>query len=164
MDNIIKMVDKNKGEHISVVGDLYRIVISGNETNGAYAMIDMQVPPGGGPPPHSHSNFHESFLVIDGEVEFKTETGKYTAKKGDFINVPVGGAVHSFKNISNKIAHLVCTVVPAGLDEFFKEIGKPVQAGEFLPNKHLNEDELNQLVKIAEKYGQIIYPINYLDK
>jgi len=30
--------------------------------------------------------------------------------------------VHSFKNVSNQLARLLCTVVPAGLDEFFQDV------------------------------------------
>ena len=46
----------------------------------------MQVPPGGGPPPHAHPSFHESFYVVEGEIEFKTEVDRHIAKKGDLVN------------------------------------------------------------------------------
>ncbi|OQP41828.1 hypothetical protein A4D02_14205 [Niastella koreensis] len=59
---------------------------------------------------------------------------------------------------------MLCTVIPAGLDEFFKEIGTPVQPGEFLPPLHPDEKELKKLMAIAEKYGLVVYPPNYLDK
>jgi len=54
MVNNITAIGKNHGEHISVVGDTYRIIVSGKQSGGEYAIIDMQVPPGGGPPPHAH--------------------------------------------------------------------------------------------------------------
>jgi quercetin dioxygenase-like cupin family protein len=164
MINNIITVDENQGEHLSVVGDAYRIIISGKQTGGGYAVIDMLVPPGGGPGPHSHTDIHESFYVVDGEIDFKTEAGGYTAKKGSFVNIPKGGEVHSFHNNGNKIAHLLCTVIPAGLDAFFEEIGKSVPAGTFLPPPHLNPDELSRLMTIAERYGQKLYPPDYLDK
>lgn len=125
--------DADEGPHLSVVGDTYRLVITGEQTNGAYAVIDMLIPPDGGPGPHAHPNFQESFHVLDGEVEVKTETETYLARKGSFVNIPTGGVVHRFKNKSDQIAHLWCVVVPAGLDDFFKEIGKPVAADTFLP-------------------------------
>lgn len=164
MENNVRHINNNQGNHISVVGDTYRIIIPGKQTNGEFAMIDMMVPPGGGPGPHAHASFHESFYVVDGEVEFKTQEGKTIARKGDVITVPKGGAVHSFKNVSNSMAHLLCTVVPAGLDAFFEEIGTPVQAGEFLPHPHLDEDAIKKLMAIANKYGQQVYPPDYLDK
>ena len=161
IDNIIT-VDENQGQHVSVVGDTYRIIISGKQTEGNYAVIDMLVPPGGGPGPHSHASIHESFYVVDGEINFKTEAGNYTAKKGAFVNIPTGGEVHCFKNTSNSVAHLLCTVIPAGLDDFFMEIGNPVEAGEFLPPPVLNEEDIKRLQAIAEKHGQKLYPPNYL--
>ncbi|MEJ0101987.1 MAG: hypothetical protein WDO19_05240 [Bacteroidota bacterium] len=49
------------------------------------------------------------------------EGGKYKAIKGSFVNIPLGGKVHCFKNTTDTIAHLLCTVVPAGLDDFFRK-------------------------------------------
>src|ERR1700733_15195132 len=121
------------GQSLSVVGDTYRILISGAETGGAFATIDMLIPPGGGPGPHAHPDFQESFFVVDGEIEVKSKAGTYTATKGSFVSIPKGGIIHCFKNKSNKLAHLLCTVVPAGLEDLFIEIGKPVPFGEFLP-------------------------------
>ena len=46
--------------HLGVVGDTYTILVSGADTAGRYTLIDMHVPPGGGPPPHRH-DFEEMF-------------------------------------------------------------------------------------------------------
>jgi quercetin dioxygenase-like cupin family protein len=162
-DKNILTIDNGQGQSLSVVGDSYQILISGEQTNGNYAVIDMLIPPGGGPGPHAHKDMQEMFYVVEGEIEFKMEGGKYTANKGSFVNIPLGGAVHCFKNTTGKIAHLLCTVVPAGLDRFFQEIGKPVETGTFLPAPALNTEELNKLKSIAEKYGQKLYPPNFLD-
>ena len=53
--------------HIGLVGDTYTILVTGEDTAGKYTLIDMHVPPGGGPPPHRH-DFEEMFTVLDGEV------------------------------------------------------------------------------------------------
>ena len=80
--------------HIGLVGDTYTILIGGEDTAGKYTLIDMHVPPGGGPPPHRH-DFEEMFTVLDGEVEvtFRGATMKLTA--GETVNVPAN-APHSF--------------------------------------------------------------------
>src|SRR6267143_7270868 len=54
--------------HISVAGGTYTILVTGEETGGRYSLIDMLVPPGGGPPPHRH-DFEEMFTILDGEIE-----------------------------------------------------------------------------------------------
>lgn len=51
--------------HIGVVGDTYTIILSGEDTAGRLCLIDMHVPPGGGPPPHRH-DFEETFAVLEG--------------------------------------------------------------------------------------------------
>lgn len=163
MENHVRQIENTNGRLLSVVGDTYRIIIAGEQTNGEFAMIDMLIPPGGGPGPHAHAAFHESFYIMDGEVEFKTEEGKTIARKGDVITVPKGGAIHSFKNVSDSVAHMLCTVVPAGLDAFFEEIGTPVQVGQFSPPSHLDENSVKKLIAIAEKFGQQVYPPDYLD-
>src|SRR5450432_3772468 len=38
--------------HIGLVGDTYTITVTGEDTNGRFCVIDMHIPPGGGPPPH----------------------------------------------------------------------------------------------------------------
>src|SRR5207237_10288622 len=38
--------------HIGLVGDTYTILLTGNDTAGQFCLIDMHIPPGGGPPPH----------------------------------------------------------------------------------------------------------------
>ena len=150
------------GITISLVGNTYRILISGKDTGGAFAVIDMLVPPGGGPGPHAHADFEESFYVIEGEIEVKSEFGSYVASKGAYINIPKGGVVHAFKNKTNQAAHLLCTVVPAGLEKFFEEVGEPVAVGQFLPPKPMDEAYLKKLQATAEKYGQKVFPPNYL--
>jgi hypothetical protein len=40
--------------HIGLVGDTSTILVTGQDTAGRYTLIDMHVPPGGGPPPHRH--------------------------------------------------------------------------------------------------------------
>lgn len=141
--------NKNEGESISVVGDTYRVLIGGDQTDGKYAVIDMHVPSGSGPGPHSHTSIAEMFYIIEGEILFKSEEGTHLAGPGSFVNIPLDGPVHSFKNESDKPAHMLCTVVPAGLEKFFEAIGKPVATGTFLPHANPDEKEIEQLKKLA---------------
>ena len=157
------ILSADDGKNVSMVGDTYRILVTGKETNGAFATIDMLIPPGGGPGPHAHPDFEETFYVIDGEVEVKSEAGTYIAKKGAYVVIPKGGIVHCFKNKSEEIAHLLCTVVPSGLEQLFLELGKPVELGEFLPPPPMDPESLKKLIPIVEKYGQKVYPPDYLD-
>jgi quercetin dioxygenase-like cupin family protein len=153
-----------EGQTLSMAGDTYRLLLTGTQTGGAYAMIDMLVPPGGGPILHEHAGFHETFYVLDGEVRFQFEDKTLTAKKGQLVSIPQGGGVHCFKNVSTADARMLCTVVPAGLDAFFLEVGKPVAPGAPLPPHQMGPDEQQRAKAIAERYGQKLYPPDYFDQ
>ena len=45
--------------HIGLVGDTYTITVTGEQTDGRFCLIDMHIPPGGGPQPH-RQDFEES--------------------------------------------------------------------------------------------------------
>jgi hypothetical protein len=62
------------------------------------------------------------------------------------------------------MAHLICVVSPAGLDDFFLEVGKPVAPGTFLPPPAMDQAEVKRLGTIAAKYGMQVFPPNFLDK
>ncbi|MBD8080808.1 cupin domain-containing protein [Chryseobacterium caseinilyticum] len=70
----------------------------------------------------------------------------------------MGGAIHCFKNKSDTFARLLCTVVPAGLENLFKEIGQPVAQGEFLKIPELTEERKQILKQLDLKYNQKTYP------
>jgi quercetin dioxygenase-like cupin family protein len=110
--------------HIGLVGDTYTILVTGEETAGKYTLIDMHVPPGGGPPPHRH-DFEEMFTVLDGEVlvTFRGET--LVARAGETINVPAN-APHAFTNATGAPSRLLCMCAPSGQEEFFTLVGQPV--------------------------------------
>jgi len=157
-------VDPQGGETLSMAGGNYRILIPGEQTGKSFSVIEMLVPPGGGPGPHAHAAFQESFYVVDGEIVVRSETQQYVAKKGAFVSIPKGGAVHSFKNEGNENALLICIVVASGLEEFFREVGKPAAYGEILPAPPVTPEFGQKLKAAGEKYGQVIFPPDYLDK
>jgi quercetin dioxygenase-like cupin family protein len=163
MKQNIKIKSNTEGKILGIAGGNYRILISGEETNGNYAVIEMLVPPNGGPSPHSHPETQEMFYVVEGQFEFKTVGGKQIVDEGGFVNIPFGGAIHCFKNATDKVAKLLCTVVPAGLENYFNEIGQPTQLGQFLPIPELTSERIDFIKKIDEKYGQKTYPRDFLE-
>lgn len=145
----------HEGQLIGVVGDVYRFLATGAETNGQYAIWEAIVPPGGGPPPHVHTREEEGFYVIEGEITFSIGEERHVATAGMFANLPVG-TPHAFKNESNRPAKMIITVSPAGLEQMFMECGVPVvvnpETGEMqapAPTKQ----EIEKLLSIAPGYG-----------
>jgi quercetin dioxygenase-like cupin family protein len=110
--------------HLGVVGDTYTILLTGKDTAGRYCLIDMLVPPGGGPPPHRH-DFEEMFTILEGEIEVTFRGAKSVVRTGETVNIPAN-APHAFRNRSERPARLLCLCSPAGQGEFFMAVGVPV--------------------------------------
>lgn len=139
---------ERKLPRIGLVGDTYTILVTGKDTNGQYCLIDMHVPPGGGPPPHRH-DFEEMFSVLEGEVEFTFRGEKQVARAGDTVNIPAN-APHRFQNTSGSAARLLCMCTPAGQEEFFMKVGVPVE-GRTTPPPKLDEAAQAELKAKTEK-------------
>jgi quercetin dioxygenase-like cupin family protein len=141
-------------QHVGLVGDTYTITVSGNDTNERFCVIDMHIPPGGGPGPHRH-DFEETFILLEGEIEVTFRGKKATVRAGDTVNVP-SNAPHQFHNASAKSARMICICSPAGMDRFFIEVGVPV-ATRTTPPPTLNEKQMGEFLEkakaLAPKYS-----------
>jgi quercetin dioxygenase-like cupin family protein len=140
-----------EGRTIAVVGDVYRFLATGEDTNGRYAQWEAIVPVGGGPPLHVHSREEEGFYILEGEISFQIGEKRIVAKAGMFANMPVG-LPHSFRNESSKPAKMLISVVPAGLENMFFEVGVPVAQGATTAAPP-TQPEIEKLLAAAPKYG-----------
>jgi quercetin dioxygenase-like cupin family protein len=157
-DTKIIHLGPGEGEAFSAAGDVYRVLASGRQTGGVYALSEIRVSPNNGPPPHIHSREDESFFVLEGEVEFQVGDEKITARPGTFIQGPRGIA-HSFKNNTQRPARILGFVTPAGFENFFKEFARPVASFDS-PAIPASKDEIDKLLAAAPKYGLQILPPN----
>jgi mannose-6-phosphate isomerase-like protein (cupin superfamily) len=139
--------DDPNAPHIGIVGGTYTILLSGKDTGGRYCLIDMLVPPGGGPGPHRH-DFEEMFSILEGEIELTFRGERVRAKVGTTVNIPAN-APHFFKNSSAITARLLCLCAPAGQEEFFMALGTPVNA-RTSPAPDLGEPEQKAFIERAK--------------
>jgi quercetin dioxygenase-like cupin family protein len=139
--------------HISVAGGTYTILVTGEQTGGRYSLIDMLVPPGGGPPPHRH-DFEEMFTILEGEIELTFRGEAQRASAGSTVNIPAN-APHSFKNKSNQPVRLLCMCAPAGQEEFFLAVGDPVGSRTAPPpqlSKEQKAERIQRAKSLSPKY------------
>jgi quercetin dioxygenase-like cupin family protein len=108
-------------------GDVYRFLVTGAETGGAYFAMEAIVAPGGGPPPHIHHREDETFSIVEGECRLLLGDEWITAGVGDLVHVP-RGAVHCFRNESTETMRMIVTFTPAGIESFFQETLQLTQA------------------------------------
>jgi quercetin dioxygenase-like cupin family protein len=119
--------------HIALAGGAYTILLTGEQTGGRYCLIDMLVPPGGGPPPHRH-DFEEMFTILEGEIELTFRGESVKAGAGATVNIPAN-APHAFKNKSDKPAHLLCLCAPPGQEYYFMAVGDRMDSRATAPPK-----------------------------
>ena len=150
---VVQNPENNEAMHLGIVGDTYTILLSGADTAGRFCLIDMHVPPGGGPPPHRH-DFEESFVLLDGELEAAFRGEKRIVRSGQTVHVPAN-APHQFHNTSSAPARMLCICSPAGQEEFFKEVGTPVATRTTPPPKLSAEQQtafIKKAMELAPKY------------
>ena len=140
-----------EGKTIAVVGDVYRFLATGEDTDGKYALWEAIVPPGGGPPPHVHSREEEGFYILEGEITITIGENRLVASTGMFANMPVG-TPHSFKNESSRQARMLISIAPAGLERMFFEFGVPLPQGATSAAPPTRE-EIEKLLAVAPNYG-----------
>ncbi|MGO9483374.1 MAG: cupin domain-containing protein [Rhodomicrobium sp.] len=139
--------DSPQMRHVAVAGGTYTILVTGEESGRRYCLIDMHVPPGGGPPPHRH-DFEEMFTLLEGELEFTFRGRSSTIYAGSTVNIPANAA-HFFRNKGGQAARMLCMCTPPGQEAFFMAVGDPVDSRTAPPPK-LSKEEQEERMKRAE--------------
>ena len=113
------IVGPNDGASIEgPVGGPLTFKVRGEQTNGALTALENVIPPGQGPPLHTHANEDESWYVIEGELRFKLGGELQHAPAGSFVFVP-RGTPHCFENVADAPARILVMFTPAGMEHFF---------------------------------------------
>ena len=93
-----------------------KCIITGRETKGQMAVFEEIVPPGSGPPRHTHRSQLEVFHIIEGRLRFEVNGEVFECGAGAAAAVPPG-AVHAFRNIGATPAVIHFELIPAGDSE-----------------------------------------------
>lgn len=150
------VLQRDQGASYWVLGDLYTFKTVSQETNGTYSLMEMIVYPQTGSPPHIHSREDESFFVQSGEIQFQIDGKTLVATPGTFIYSP-RGQTHLFRNVSDQLAKMLCWITPAGLEQFFIEIGT-VADDPTAPPPPVIETDIQKTIALAPQYGLTILP------
>lgn len=118
--NVSLSVPADTGPSYWGPGDRYTFLVTGEQSDGAYFIMEAIVPPGGGPPPHIHHREQESFYVLDGTLDITIEDKVVAASSGDFVHIS-RGTVHCFRNTGTGTARLLLIFSPGGIERFFEE-------------------------------------------
>jgi quercetin dioxygenase-like cupin family protein len=100
------------------VGGPLTFKVRGEQTNSAMTALENVIPPGEGPPLHTHANEDESWYVIEGALRFKLGGDVHLAPAGSFVFVP-RGTPHCFQNVADAPARILVMFTPSGMERFF---------------------------------------------
>lgn len=150
---------KGEGEKSVLFGDLFTILLSGDETEGQYDVFTAEGHAGSMIPAHLHLWTHEIFYVVDGAVHvwLDDEHGDKqdrVLQTGDFAYVPKN-VVHAYRF---EATSKVLGTSTAGFGRFFHAMGRktekpgiPEQSEIFVPSRE-------QMQAAGEKYGTLFRP------
>lgn len=141
---------------LSVAGDRVAILLDGEATQNQYTVMEAELPPGSGPPPHVHSREDESFLVLSGEVTFYLGEKAIRLQENGYIFAP-RNIPHHFRNTGSTKAILLETASPAGVERFFEIIGRPLPSRTSPPSP-LTPQEIALMREKAPEFGIEILP------
>ncbi|MBX7133570.1 MAG: cupin domain-containing protein [Fimbriimonadaceae bacterium] len=151
MPNTITATHRDDADALWVVRD--RVRFMGDLAGTDLSVIEIEVPPGSGTPPHTHAS-PEIFRVLTGEITFGLfEDGppqQVRAEPGTVVTVPshVG---HNYANMSSEIASML-VVVEESMTQFFRDLGRAATP----PAGPPSENEIAEVMAACARHGIVI--------
>ena len=113
----------------------------------------------------AHTDFAFRIVFYGDEIEeiysFEPDSGRKIEQLSEAIIYPANIFVTTKERMHAAIRDIQDDLFKQ--IEYFKEIGKPVAIGEYLPPPPMDNPEvIKKIEKIAEKYGQKVFPPDYL--
>lgn len=125
------------------------------DTDGRFCQLEFTDPCGMAPPVHIHRREDETFYVLEGLVSVFIGDGRIDACAGQFVFMP-RDVPHSYLVRSERARALV-TFAPAGVEQFFAEMGVPVSDPDQQPAPVVPEHDT--FVRALARYGvEIVSP------
>ncbi len=137
-----------------------RLMLGGDETGGAVAIVEHPVEPRGSTLRHTHAREDEYTYVIEGEIGFEIGGEEFTAGPGHLVLKP-RGVPHAFWNATDKPAKVLEIISPAGFERFFEDVAALPRAGGMpepdtmrpLWERYGNAVDLQSGPELARKHG-----------
>jgi quercetin dioxygenase-like cupin family protein len=106
--------------------DQVTFLLTGEQTDGAFFMLEAIVPPACGNPPHIHGREDETFYIQQGTLTVHVGDKTLNASAGDVVKLP-RGLVHCFQNNGDVDVKVLAVIEPAGFEKFFEEAFCPAE-------------------------------------
>ena len=145
----VKYQPKPKRHYFDVA--LGSILLSGDDTGGAYCLLDLRVAPGLGVPLHTHTREDEAYFVLSGELEAEVGDETFTLRAGETLIAP-RNIPHQLRNSGNVANHYLIMFSPAGFEEFLKATSVPAPDDAVAPTEP-PAIAVQNVFELAASYG-----------
>jgi quercetin dioxygenase-like cupin family protein len=128
--------------------------IWGEQTGGAFSIVEHPIDPRAVVPPHLHTREDEFSYVIEGELGARQGDEEVRLGPGGYLMKP-RGILHSFLNPTDQPARILEIISPAGFEHCFKELGEYFATTEGQPDQEDRRDRraLRELVRLLVAAG-----------
>lgn len=136
---------------VHLLGNLLTYLKLPDDSPQSYAIVECRTAPGAGAPMNRHDE-DETFVVIDGQVEFTVGRESQIASPGDVVTVP-NGVAHVFTNVGEAVSTMLLIHRPGDAHvRFFFGAGEAVAEGttEF---PEMAPPDVPRLVAVAAEAG-----------
>ena len=127
------------------------ILLSGEDTGGAYCLLDVRVAPGLGVPRHTHTREDEALFVLSGELEATVGDKIFTLRAGETLMAP-RNIPHQLLNSGNVANHYLIIFSPSGFEGFLKATSVPAPDDAVAPTEP-PALAVRNVFKLAAGYG-----------
>ena len=135
-------VKAGEGNVLNVLGMPLRFLCDTEDTEGAWSLMEEEIPVGLGPPPHRH-DWDEAYYVVEGALDFEIDGKPVRVESDGFTYLP-RNTVHAFKGASPSPARVLIFAVPAHSSAFFKDVNREVR---------IVPDDLAKVPSIGQRHG-----------
>ena len=132
------------------LGALSQVRLSGEQTGGAFSLVENLNRRGNGSPVHVHDQEDETLFVLDGELQVLVGEDDYTAGPGTVAVLP-RRLRHAYV-VTSATARFLTLHIPAGFEQFAAEVGQPARALT-LPPPPASPPDLAELAQAAARHG-----------
>jgi mannose-6-phosphate isomerase-like protein (cupin superfamily) len=128
LDARCKVVLPDQGECFGAFGDRIRYILTSEDTDAQFALMETETPIGSGPPLHVHAREDGFFLVQSGHYEFEIGGERIEARPGDLVFAP-RDVPHTFWVAGKEPGRTINCVWPGGHDHYFRSCSKEFDTG-----------------------------------
>ena len=140
-----------EGERLWFLGTFATIKVSGEDTDGRFALIEFLFPRHASPPLHTHPQ-DESYIVLEGVLTVQAAEERFELESGATAVVPMG-VPHTFR-VDSDTARVLVVSTPAGLERFVRDGSVPASTPT-LPPPDAPRPSPEELERIFHAHGQV---------